>query len=206
MARQRMIKPEFFDSESLGACSIAARLAFIGLWVEADDYGRLKYQPNRLKTRIFGYDRMTPQRVEKLLDELASVGCIEFYEVDGSRYINIPNFGVYQTIQRPSKSAIPGPETSDSLNTHGALNEHSMSTHSKERKKERRRKASNDAFSPKEEVAADGAVTAGAAPPAAPKCPGCGGDLSRAMDRDGADGWRLIWRCSSCGGEVLIDE
>ena len=41
MSRQRMVKPEFFDSESLAKCSMAARLAFIGLWVEADDFGHL---------------------------------------------------------------------------------------------------------------------------------------------------------------------
>ena len=56
---------------------MAARLAFIGLWVEADDYGRLKAKPVRLKARIFPYDRMTPAKFTSILAELESVGCIK---------------------------------------------------------------------------------------------------------------------------------
>lgn len=195
MARQRMVKPEFFDSPSLGKCSVHARFLFIGLWVQADDFGRLKYQPERLKARVFTYDRVTPDRVKKLLGELEAVGCIRFYEVDGERYIDIPNFGVYQTIQRPSKSTIPAPVSGDSWSTHGALNEHSMSTHPKERKKERSIKGSSkEPFNAKEEGQSGGAV--GIAAP--PSCPSCGKDMQRTgAHRNGS----VLFRCE-CGKEV----
>ena len=137
MSRQRMVKPEFFDSESLAGCSMAARLAFIGLWVEADDYGRLKAKPVRLKARIFPYDRMTPAKFTSILAELESVGCIKGYEVDGEQYIEVPNFNVYQTVNRPSKSNIPEPpERVQKVRKTSLFSEHSVSTHAKERKKE----------------------------------------------------------------------
>lgn len=107
VARQRMVKPEFFDSESLAECSIPARLAFIGLWVQSDDYGRIKAQYNRLKARIFPFDKMTVARFVGLLQELEAVGCIQGYEVDGEQYISIPNFSFYQYIKKPSGSLLP---------------------------------------------------------------------------------------------------
>ena len=56
MARIRTIKPEFFDDEDIAAMSFQARLAFIGLWLQADREGRLKDRPMRLKARIFPFD------------------------------------------------------------------------------------------------------------------------------------------------------
>jgi len=206
MARQRMVKPEFFDSESLGVCSIAARLAFIGLWVEADDFGRLKWQPTRLKTRIFPYDRMTASKFAGLVAELESAGCVEFYEVDGERYMDVPNFSVYQTVQRPSKSNIPEPpkhgKKRNSMNTHGTLNEHSMNTHAKERKKERSISVSKENTNANElRGAAVGAEAADAAPPSAPPCPKCGGALEKTASKQGR---KHVYRCG-CGEEVLLD-
>lgn len=32
MARARTLKPSFFDSEQVAACSLLARLTFVGLW------------------------------------------------------------------------------------------------------------------------------------------------------------------------------
>ena len=182
MARQRMIKPEFFDSESLAACSIAARMAFIGLWVEADDYGRLKAQYTRLKTRIFPYDRMSGGKFFSLLKELEGVGCIRGYEVDGEQYIDIPNFAVYQTVKKPSKTT--NPEYQEQYST--PLVPHQCPTSNpKERKKEG---VSLDKDTPKEGQAEGGAV---AGEPAPPVCPVCG-SVSK---WDEAHGW---WECGEC--------
>lgn len=109
MPRQRMVKPEFFDSESLGLCSVGARLLFVGLWVMGDDYGNQKAQLTKLQLRIFPYDEMEPDHFVDLLCELEAVGCIKGYEVAGERYINVPNFGSYQTVRKPSKTNVPEP-------------------------------------------------------------------------------------------------
>ena len=108
MARQRMIKPEFFDSDSLAECSVPARLAFIGLMVYADDNGNLKLSIGRLRSNIYD-DEYTDDEFLAMLAELEAVDCIRLYKVGDKAYVTITNFGVYQTINRPSKTTIPQP-------------------------------------------------------------------------------------------------
>ena len=199
MSRQRMVKPEFFDSESLAECSIAARLAFIGLWVEADDYGRLKAQPMRLKQRIFPYDRMTPAKFTALLRELEKVGCIKGYEVDGDTYIEIPNFGVYQTVNRPSKSNIPEPsEKVRKMRKTNVFSEYSVSTHAKERKKEGRDRAIEGSI-PKEAAVSAAAAEESAPLPADDHCylPACRKCGSKVEPTTRGGGFK--WVCPQCG-------
>lgn len=109
MPRQRMVKPEFFESDSLAECSYAARLAFIGLWCQADDKGHAKASVRKLRKLIFPLEDMTDAEFEGCLAELERVGCIKHYEVDGDGYIEVVNFGVYQKVQHPSKTTIPDP-------------------------------------------------------------------------------------------------
>lgn len=202
MARQRMIKPEFFDSESLGACSIAARLAFIGLWVEADDYGRMKLQPKRLMKRIFPYDRINLSKFIGYLAELERVGCIRTYEVDGEEYICVPNFNVYQTINRPSKSIIPAPEKQQfsdcSLNNHGTL--------TLKEKKERSSSGFSKTTTTKEEENAQSDAAADEPAPLhakVPTCPECGKTLKAYFSHGNTE-----WRCKDHGtyqlGEAVM--
>lgn len=146
--RQRMVKPEFFDSGSLSDVPIEARYAFIGLWVIADDNGNLKYHVRHLNRAIFPLDDIDDEVFYGWLVMLEKVGCIFGYEVNGTRYITIPNFLTYQTINRPSKTTIPAPDkavnklliskwkTNDSLSVHGVINESSMSTHANKVSKE----------------------------------------------------------------------
>ena len=146
--RQRMVKPEFFDSGSLSDVPIEARYAFIGLWVIADDNGNLKYHVRHLNRAIFPLDDIDDEVFHGWLVMLEKVGCIYGYEVNGTRYITIPNFLTYQTINRPSKTTIPAPgksvnkllisswKTNDSMSVHGVFNESSMNTHSNKVNKE----------------------------------------------------------------------
>ncbi len=132
-----MIRPDFFDSETLGECSIQARMLFIGLWVMGDDYGNIALKLRKLQRQIFPYDDYTSEQFVGFLSELESVGCIKCYEVDGDLHATVPNFNVYQTVNRPTKSNIPKPPESlskkkrrnllsklfseDSVNAQGAL-------------------------------------------------------------------------------------
>ena len=110
MPRQRMIKPDFFDSESLAKCSREARLVFVGMWVTADDNGNQKANLRRMRVNILPFDDdVDDAAFGKLLCELESVGCTRGYEVDGERYISVPNFKAHQTIRKPSKTTIPEP-------------------------------------------------------------------------------------------------
>lgn len=104
-----MVKPDFFDSETLGDCSIQARLLFIGLWVMGDDYGNVPLHLKKLQKQIFPYDEISQEEFSNMLSELERVGCVKCWEGNGERYVNIPNFEVYQTIKKPSKSRTPNP-------------------------------------------------------------------------------------------------
>ena len=182
MPRQRMIKPEFFDSESLAECSLGARLLFIGLWVMGDDYGNQKAQLKRLKHRVFPLDDMTPDEFRSMLCELERVGCIKGYEVEGERYINIPNFATYQTINRKTKTSIPEPpertakakrtdvikgwgKPVENMAAHNQFSEYSVSTHAKERKKEKKEGTLKESLPKEEGCVGAGAAEAAPAPP-----------------------------------------
>lgn len=112
MPRQRMVKPDFFDSGSLAACTIPARLVFIGLWVVADDKGNMKFEERKLMRQLFPYDDIDPRALIVWLAELEEVGCIKVYEPHGDVCISIPNFSVYQTVKNPSKTTVPAPPES----------------------------------------------------------------------------------------------
>ena len=207
-----MVKPEFFDSESLGACSIQARLAFIGLWVTGDDYGNQKAQASRLKLKIFPYDSMSDDEFIGYLCELEEVGCIKGYVVDGERYITVPNFSTYQTVRKPSKSSIPvPPKSTENQRRTRVLHEwrngavpvssydgsdtqvqHQYDTSNpKERKKEGSKGFLTKPFA--NESGSDVAAAAKAAPPSPPKCPMCGTEVERTGMPD-PDAW---W-CPNC--------
>lgn len=221
MPRQRMVKPEFFDSESLALCSIEARLTFIGLWVMGDDYGNQKAQLFRLQHRIFPYDEMDNGHFLDLLCELEEVGCIKGYEIDGERYITVPNFSSYQTVRKPSGTTVPKPpksvdatrvtkvirgwRTSSTPVAHhdgsDAPVTHQDATSVPERKKE----GSN--FSLREKIAkarstSDGADAAGAAPPSV-QCGNCDAPMHRTNSKQGG---KRIWRCNLCGTERAVAE
>lgn len=212
MPRQRMIKPEFFDSESLALCSIEARLAFIGLWVMGDDYGNQKAQLFRLQHRIFPYDRMENDKFFDILCELEDVGCIKGYEVDDERYINIPNFTSYQTVKKPSATNIPAPPESvvESKTTRAIhewrtgwplsnnqlgsteLVDHHGTTSSPKRKKERKKEVVVLQQQLPKASTSGGAVAEESAPPSAPDCPLCGVPLRKTGMADEP------WWCDNC--------
>jgi hypothetical protein len=108
MSRLRTLKPGFFTNEDLAACSIWARVAFEGLWMEADREGRLKDQPRLLRSRIFPYDADVD--MDALLTELARPGLIRRYRVGGQAFIAIPSWHKHQRPHwKEPPSVIPPP-------------------------------------------------------------------------------------------------
>jgi hypothetical protein len=111
MARIRSIKPEYFEDEKLAArCSIPARHLFTGLWVFADDEGRMRASPALLKAQVFPYDEaIGTAEVRALVDELAAGGFVVLYEVNGERYLWVRNFRKHQRVDHPAPSRLPVP-------------------------------------------------------------------------------------------------
>ena len=109
MARIRTIKPEFPQSESMGAVSRDARLLFIMLFTLADDEGRLRGNSRMLASLLFPYDLDAPKLIDKWIDELITQRCIIRYQIEDATYIEICKWLNHQKIDKPSKSKIPAP-------------------------------------------------------------------------------------------------
>ncbi|MBM3862265.1 MAG: hypothetical protein FJ395_21800, partial [Verrucomicrobia bacterium] len=119
--RIRCIKPEFWADEQIASWPPLSRLAYVALWNEADDSGRLRANSIYLKSRLFPYDDLN---MAEVLRPVIESGKLIQYEVDGQRYGYLPRFNSHQVVNRPSPSKLPAPP--DSVNTHGALTEHSQ--------------------------------------------------------------------------------
>jgi hypothetical protein len=92
VARIRTIKPAFFTSDQVCACSPLSRLLFIGLWCEADRDGRLHDKPNQIKFRVLPGDDCD---VDALLWELVKNGLVARFEAPDP-YIQILKFTDHQ--------------------------------------------------------------------------------------------------------------
>jgi hypothetical protein len=109
MARIRTIKPEFPQSESMGAVSRDARLLFIMLFTLADDEGRLRGNSRMLASILFPYDSDAPKLTDKWVNELINQRCIIRYQIEDATYIQICKWLNHQKIDKPSRSKIPPP-------------------------------------------------------------------------------------------------
>jgi len=120
MGRIRNIKPEFFIHEQLfeleQQTGLPLRLAFIGLWTQADRDGRFAWRPRALKTQILPYDDVDFSRV---LNALATRGFLVKYasfsgippDTGGCEYGWIPAFKDHQFINNKEKpSTLPDPK------------------------------------------------------------------------------------------------
>jgi hypothetical protein len=108
VARIRSIKPEFPQSESMGRVSRDARLLFVMLWTISDDHGRSRAHSRMLASLLFPYDDDAGVLLPKWMAELENEGCISLYDVGGSQYLQINNWGKHQKIDKPSKPIFPG--------------------------------------------------------------------------------------------------
>jgi len=110
MPRIRTVKPEFFTSESMAKCSPWARLLAIGLMQHADSHGRMKWVPRQILGNVFPWDEDV--ELGPLADELEACGFLVRYEVDGSKYAEIPAFRQHQRLsgkEAETDSSIPEP-------------------------------------------------------------------------------------------------
>jgi len=145
MARNRLIKLEFWRDEKIGALSHSARLLFISLWSYADDSGNGRADARLLRSQAFPYDsHVTVDEVEKWLDEIAGLDMALLYTVGGARFYSVKNFLRHQVVNRPSKFRYPEPSrnegtapvllTEGSRSVKGVVRDESKSKRERERK------------------------------------------------------------------------
>lgn len=109
MARIRSIKPDFWTSEQVMACSPVTRLLFIGMWNFADDHGRLPANPKTIKAQVFpGDEDITSENVRRMVDELSTNGLVMLYEVDNKQYLLITGWR-HQKIDKRQDARFPDP-------------------------------------------------------------------------------------------------
>lgn len=111
MARIRTVKPEFFTHYELYTLEketgFPIRIAFEGLWCQADREGRFVWIPEQLKLGCLPYDDVDFSRV---LHALSTRDFIVKYTVDGRDFGCIPGFLEHQVINnRESASRLPEP-------------------------------------------------------------------------------------------------
>lgn len=116
MARIRTIKPEFWTSEQVMACSTTARLLFVGLWNFCDDAGRMPVSFKTIKALVFPADDFTADDIARMFDELSSNGLLFTYSVDGKNFFQVTGWH-HQRIDRPQKPKCPPPPSEHSSNT-----------------------------------------------------------------------------------------
>jgi len=110
MARNRMIKPDFWDDEKLSTtCSRDARLTFIAMWNHSDDYGVVKGNHTWLKNNIYPYEEIDVQLFAQWLKELENACAIAHFEVAQEKFYYLRNFTKHQVINKPSLNRNPAP-------------------------------------------------------------------------------------------------
>lgn len=116
--RRRAIDPKIWESPHFKRLVILDRLIFVGLITTADDYGKLNGEEAIVRSRIFPYDDISLEEIEKSLKKLVDERMVQRYEVDGNKYIKIIKWDEYQTFRgcHKAKSCIPDPhETAPDL-------------------------------------------------------------------------------------------
>lgn len=112
----RMIKETIRTSKTVGSMTDFQFRLWTYLITYVDDYGRGSADAVLIKGFCFSRrKRVSESDIENGLAELAGMGCIHLYSVDGESYFYFPNWGEHQRIQtKKSKYPEPPPETMNS--------------------------------------------------------------------------------------------
>ena len=110
----RIIKDSIRTSRTVNAMTDFQFRVWVYLITYVDDYGRGSADPELIKGFVFPRrKRVSESDIEKTLAELAGMGCISLYDVDGESYFYFPNWGEHQRIQT-KKSKFPAPDCCNS--------------------------------------------------------------------------------------------
>lgn len=127
MARGRFISKEISIDKKVNSLSSPwSILAFTWLLTHADREGRTHGDPVVVRSVIFPRQpSISIESMESFIAEWSEVGLINWYEVDGEKYIEFPNFGKHQVGLRKDKepaSSIPQPPEVDGKLTENIRN------------------------------------------------------------------------------------
>lgn len=119
MPRNRMIKPEFFESETLMRVSLESQLTFIGIWCHCDDFGCCMANARRLLGQIYPLrDDVTEKKMKDWLLELVTHKLIVPFDYEGKKLFIVRNWFEHQRVQHPSKRRYVKDADFESVITH----------------------------------------------------------------------------------------
>jgi hypothetical protein len=123
MARRRMIDPNFWDSEDVSRLTIMERLLLIGLFSNADDFGKGRGKSITIRSKIFPNDDLSIKTIESAIENIKRNINILFYDVDGNIYYKFTNWCRWQRVDHPQTSSIPDPYHSENDSENDSENE-----------------------------------------------------------------------------------
>lgn len=109
MAEKRMVSKSISISEKVNLLpDMFDMLLFTWLIPHTDDFGRLTGSPAKVKALVVPMLDKSIKDVDRSLTELHKADLIEWYEIDGNKYIQIVNFERHQTgLHKRTLSKIP---------------------------------------------------------------------------------------------------
>ena len=117
MARMRTLKPEYWGDLKMARVSRDARLLYMALWNQADEWARCHGDIRWVKGHCLPYDDdLNLADVDRLLNELASIDRIQRYAVDGETFLYLPKLAKHQRLE-PDKtpSRLPPPPDAEKI-------------------------------------------------------------------------------------------
>ncbi len=122
----RIIKESIRTSKSINTMTDFQFRMWAYLVTYVDDYGRGSADPELLKGFVFPRRKgVTESTIEKTLAELATIGSIHLYKVDGESYLCFPNWSDHQRVQQKRSKFPPPPGKIDEIQnptvSHGEL-------------------------------------------------------------------------------------
>lgn len=92
-----MISPTIWDDPGFNKLSHSARLLFIGLFSNADDYGYFRADPGSVRRLVFGFDDINLSDVEKFIAQVKEgIKSLHFFEEGGEVFGHLLKWNDYQ--------------------------------------------------------------------------------------------------------------
>lgn len=143
MARRRMIDPNFFESEDVSRLTLRQRFLLIGMVSMADDYGKGRATPAKVRSFVFPYEDIPIREIKADMQKIAEHISIEFYEVEGNSYYKFVNWSKWQRVDKPQPSNIPDPDKNKKSYENKSKNEDKNNSENHSRLKEKNIKEKN---------------------------------------------------------------
>lgn len=102
MARNRMIKPQFWEDIKVANLTRDARLLYIGIWNFCDDLGVIPAAELYIKSKVFPYDPIEISEFKTWLDQLEKKGFIQIFTYRSEMFFILPKFLKHQKIDKPN--------------------------------------------------------------------------------------------------------